>query len=97
MKKEMITVYRRSSPRTGRVYDTRMILSRDLKFYLNAGYTKTPPKKIEDTIDVDIIPPSMLNAEQIEEIREKSGSYKELADFFSVSASTVQRIKQGKL
>jgi hypothetical protein len=100
MKKEMIKVYRRSSPRTGRAFDTLMILSSKKRHYLAAGYTLDPPDKTpEYTLpeEMDYIPLSMLNAEQIEEIRNAEGTQKQISKKFHISTFTTHKIKSGKV
>jgi hypothetical protein len=94
MKKEMIRIYRKSSPRTGREYDVRSILAKNLKKHLAAGWSIDPP---EDDADADLIPPSMLNQNQIEEIRNAPGTQRSIAAKYCVSSFTVHKIKAGKL
>lgn len=45
MKRDLIAVYRKSSPRTGRDYDVKMIEKRQLAAYLKRGYLADKPKK----------------------------------------------------
>lgn len=44
MKRDLIAVYRKSSPRTGRDYDVKMIEKRQLAAYLKRGYLADKPK-----------------------------------------------------
>lgn len=45
MKRKMIPIYRKSSPRTGKDYDVKMIDERQLAAYLKRGYFAKLPKK----------------------------------------------------
>jgi hypothetical protein len=96
MKKEMIKVYRRSSPRTGRPYDSMMILRKNKSQYLAAGYTLIPPDE-DIPEEPDYIPPSMLSSEQIEEIRNAPGTQKQVAARYHISTFTCHKIKSGRL
>jgi hypothetical protein len=97
-KKEMVRVYRKSSPRTGRQYDFRMILAQDIRYYKNRGWKLEMPKpKDDDEDDDELIPPSMLNKAQIEEIRNDPLPQRKLAKKYNISTFTAHKIKAGKL
>ena len=103
---ELITIYRKSSPRTGRKYDSKLIEKRQLKAYLKRGYFKEIPIEPQphefDTDTVEEIkskptPPSELTEDQKEDIRIAEGTQREIAEKFNVSTFTVSRLKNGKI
>jgi hypothetical protein len=101
MKKEMVKIYRRSSPRTGKDYDTRLILKTDLKINLARGWTIKPPKPIEvpeqNLSRDEIIAPSDISDRLKEAIKEDKGPLRAIAARHHVSFNSAQKIRAGKL
>jgi hypothetical protein len=101
MKKEMVKIYRPSSPRTGKRYDTRSILKTDLKMYLARGWVIKPPKPIEipkqNLSRDEIIAPSHIGDRLKEAIKKDSGPLRAIAARHHVSFNTAQKIRAGKL
>jgi hypothetical protein len=101
MKKEMVKIYRRSSPRTGKDYDTRLILKSDLKINLARGWIVKPPKPgeaPEQNLSRDeIISPADISDRLKEAIKEDSGPLRAIAARHHVSFNSAQKIRAGKL
>lgn len=110
MKRKMIPIYRKSSPRTGKDYDVKMINERQLAAYLKRGYfAKLPKKKPKEEPEtppepekpkirgVKTIPPSKLSDEIKAKIKRSRGTFKKIAERFGVTSYTVSRIKKGKI
>ena len=101
MKKEMVKIYRRSSPRTGKDYDTRSILKTDLKMHLARGWIAKPPKPSEAPEQKlsrdEIIAPSDISDRLKEAIKNDSGPLRAIAARHNVSFNSVQKIRAGKL
>lgn len=110
MKRDLIAVYRKSSPRTGRDYDVKMIEKRQLAAYLKRGYLADKPKKKPKPKPdkepeserpkirgVKTIPPSELSDETKAAIKRAKGTQKTIAERFGVTPYTVGRIKSGKI
>lgn len=66
---KLITVYRKSSPRTARDYDSKLIEKRQLNFYLKRGYFKELPLPDEDLDDIEACAELMDEAEVPEDDR----------------------------
>jgi hypothetical protein len=95
MKKEMVKIYRRSSPRTGKDYDTRLILKSDLKTHLAGGWAIEAP---EQNISRDeIISPADISDRLKEAIKEDKGPLRAIAARHHVSFNSAQKIRAGKL
>ena len=101
MKKEMVKIYRRSSPRTGKDYDTRLILKSDLKINLARGWAIEPPKPVEapeqNLSRDEIIAPSDISDRLKEAIKEDKGPLRAIAARHHVSFNSAQKIRAGKL
>jgi len=101
MKKEMVKIYRRSSPRTGKDYDTRLILKSDLKINLARGWIVKPPKPSEapeqNLSRDEIISPADISDRLKEAIKEDSGPLRAIAARHHVSFNSAQKIRAGKL
>jgi hypothetical protein len=110
MKKEMVKIYRRSSPRTSKDYDTRLILKTDLKIHLARGWIVKPPKPIEAKAKVspvaepeqklsrdEIISPADISDRLKEAIKKDSGPLRAIAARHHVSFNSAQKIRAGKL
>ena len=97
----MVKIYRRSSPRTGKDYDTRLILKSDLKINLARGWAIKPPKPIEvpeqNLSRDEIIAPSDISDRLKEAIKEDSGPLRAIAARHHVSFNSAQKIRAGKL
>jgi hypothetical protein len=101
MKKEMVKIYRRSSPRTGKDYDTRLILKKDLKMHLARGWIVKPPKPSEapeqNLSRDEIISPADISDRLKEVIKNDSGPLRAIAARHHVSFNSAQKIRAGKL
>ena len=101
MKKEMVKIYRRSSPRTGKDYDTRSILKTDLKMHLARGWIVKPPKPSEapeqNLSRDEIISPADISDRLKEAIKNDSGPLRAIAARHGVSFNSAQKIRAGKL
>jgi len=106
MKKEMVKIYRRSSPRTGKDYDTRLILKTDLKINLARGWVIEPPKPLivksrkSPTIKLsrnEIISPADISDQLKEAIKNDIGPLRAIAARHHVSFNSAQKIRAGKL
>lgn len=105
MRSELITIYRYSSPRTGRKYDSKLIDKRQLSFYLKRGYFQTLPqeKEKEEDPDTEAEPKKEkkikklkiedLSAEEKESIRLDKRSMMKLADVHNTSYHVIRKIK----
>lgn len=96
MKKKMTIVYRKSSARTGREYDERMILVDQMPYYLKRGWYEGIPGGL-DTLKNDYIQPSELTPLLKSKIQEANGKLRAIAKKFNVSYATAQKIRSGKL
>lgn len=84
MRSELITIYRRSSPRTGRKYDSKLVEKRKLKFYLKRGYFRNLP--------VDPMEPAPEpEPEPIEEDPQVKRKYEDFDEFERLSIKNDKR------
>jgi hypothetical protein len=97
MKKEMVKIYRRSSPRTGKDYDTRLILKKDLKIHLAKGWMAEPFEPSIKLSRDEIISPADISDRLKEAIKNDSGPLRVIAARHHVSFNSAQKIRAGKL
>ena len=91
----MVKIYRRSSPRTGKDYDTRLILKKDLKMHLARGWAiEVPEQKLSRD---EIISPADISDRLKEAIKKDSGPLRAIAARHHVSFNSAQKIRAGKL
>jgi len=91
----MVKIYRRSSPRTGKDYDTRLILKSDLKVNLARGWAIEVPE--QNLSRDEIISPADISDRLKEAIKEDSGPLRAIAARHHVSFNSAQKIRAGKL
>lgn len=87
-------LYRKSSPRTGRAYDSKVVNKGDVKYYLSKGWLKQPPSqkpKKEKIRSLDDI-----TDEEILKIKDTKGSIAKVAKAFNVTMYTVRKIRAHK-
>lgn len=84
MRSELVTIYRRSNPRTGKKYDSKLVEKRKLKFYLKRGYFRNLP------IDPMEIAPEP-EPEPIEEEPQGKRKYEDFDEFERLSIKNDKR------
>ena len=96
MRNEMVRVYRRSSPRTGKDFDMRLVPNKQLKQHLRAGWSlraKKPEKKEPAPIPTEKLSFSQISEEDKLKIKNDSRSMLTLAEIYNTSYHAIRKIK----
>jgi hypothetical protein len=96
--KKMVMIYRKSSPRSGKLFDERLISLDQLGFHLKRGWSQKVPETNDSTeLESEYITPSSVTEKLKIKIKASKGTVREIAKKFNVSYTTAQKIRAGKL